>query len=165
MRAYNDYPVGTLFRSSPFSPKPLQNNLAYVAAEHLDGPTYQIICQSKIPITALLSVIILGKALSIRQWISLMALTFGVGLVQICGSESTDKVGEDRRRRYVCTAVGLLTCRWLLWPSLPTWLISIQQLVLLELPLKIPSTLSTTEGTPLPLESPSTLCDPRVRWA
>lgn len=86
--------MGTHFARARFLPQLLlQNNLAYVAAEHLDGPTYQIICQSKIPITAVLSVVILGKALSVRQWASLIGLTFGVGLVQICGSESTDKVG------------------------------------------------------------------------
>lgn len=94
VRGHNNCLVGTLISRLPVVPKLLQNNLAYVAAEHLDGPTYQIICQSKIPITAVLSVIILGKALSIRQWTSLIALTFGVGLVQICGSESTDKVGR-----------------------------------------------------------------------
>lgn len=66
-----------------------------MATSHLDGPTYQIICQSKIPITALLSVIILGKALSRRQWVSLAALTFGVGLVQFSGSESAGKVTHE----------------------------------------------------------------------
>lgn len=67
----------------------LQNNLAYVAASHLDGPTYQIICQSKIPITAILSVVILGKILTRAQWVSLASLTLGVGLVHLSGSEST----------------------------------------------------------------------------
>lgn len=93
MRAHNHFLLESFFRTSRFLSRLLQNNLAYVAAEHLDGPTYQIICQSKIPITAVLSVVILGKALSVRQWASLIALTFGVGLVQICGSESTAKVG------------------------------------------------------------------------
>ncbi|CAM9252415.1 unnamed protein product [Ectocarpus sp. 6 AP-2014] len=72
----------------------IQNNLAYVATSSLDGPTYQIICQSKIPITALLSVIILGKSLSSRQWVSLAVLTCGVGLVQTSGSDSAGKVSD-----------------------------------------------------------------------
>ncbi|CBN78543.1 conserved unknown protein [Ectocarpus siliculosus] len=72
----------------------IQNNLAYVATNSLDGPTYQIICQSKIPITALLSVIILGKSLSSRQWVSLAVLTCGVGLVQTSGSDSAGKVSN-----------------------------------------------------------------------
>eukprot|EP00903_Cladosiphon_okamuranus_P020007 g18378.t1 len=87
----------------------LQNNLAYVAAEHLDGPTYQIICQSKIPITAVLSVVILGKALSIRQWASLIALTCGVGLVQIYGSESTAK-GSSNSLVGFASALSLCFC-------------------------------------------------------
>ncbi|CAM9706315.1 unnamed protein product, partial [Hapterophycus canaliculatus] len=70
----------------------IQNNLAYVATSHLDGPTYQIICQSKILITALLSVAILRKALSSRQWMSLTALTCGVCLVQLFGSEVAGEV-------------------------------------------------------------------------
>lgn len=69
----------------------LQNNLAYVATSHLDGPTYQIICQSKILITALLSVAILGKSLASKQWVSLAALTVGVALVQLSGSESGEE--------------------------------------------------------------------------
>lgn len=73
----------------------MQNNLAYVATNSLDGPTYQIICQSKIPITALLSVIILGKSLSNRQWVSLAVLTCGVGLVQTSGSDSAGKVNDE----------------------------------------------------------------------
>ncbi|CAM9330832.1 unnamed protein product [Ectocarpus fasciculatus] len=73
----------------------IQNNLAYVATNSLDGPTYQIICQSKIPITALLSVIILGKSLSKRQWVSLAVLTCGVGLVQTSGSDSAGKVSNE----------------------------------------------------------------------
>ncbi|CAN0156132.1 unnamed protein product, partial [Hapterophycus canaliculatus] len=73
----------------------LQNNLAYVATSHLDGPTYQIICQSKILITAILSVIILGKALTGRQWVSLAALTCGVGFVQMSGSDTGGKVNPN----------------------------------------------------------------------
>lgn len=69
-----------------------QNNLSYVATSNLDGPTYQIICQSKILITALLSVLILGKTLSNKQWASLGPLTMGVALVQLSGSESGAKV-------------------------------------------------------------------------
>ena len=82
-----------------------------MATSHLDGPTYQIICQSKIPITAVLSVIILGKALSVRQWISLTVLMFGVGLVQLSGSESAGKVScwnfyRQMKETWYCRAVS-----------------------------------------------------------
>ncbi|CAB1118117.1 unnamed protein product [Ectocarpus sp. CCAP 1310/34] len=86
-----DNPVQYLKMGVPALLYTIQNNLAYVATNSLDGPTYQIICQSKIPITALLSVIILGKSLSSRQWVSLAVLTCGVGLVQTSGSDSADK--------------------------------------------------------------------------
>lgn len=84
----------------PPPPGLLQNNLAYVATSHLDGPTYQIICQSKIIITALLSVAILGKSLLTRQWVSLGVLTLGVALVQISGSESGEQASCGGRYYY-----------------------------------------------------------------
>ncbi|CAM9374562.1 unnamed protein product [Scytosiphon promiscuus] len=85
----------------------IQNNLAYVAASHLDGPTYQIMCQSKILITALLSVAILGKALSSRQWASLTALTLGVCLVQLSGTESAGEVNPNTFKGF---ASAVLVC-------------------------------------------------------
>ncbi|CAM9374789.1 unnamed protein product [Scytosiphon promiscuus] len=87
----------------------LQNNLAYVATSHLDGPTYQIICQSKILITAILSVVILGKALTSRQWVSLTALTCGVGFVQMSGSEAAGKVNPNTFIGFA-SAVSLCIC-------------------------------------------------------
>lgn len=89
-----------------------QNNLAYVATTHLDGPTYQIICQSKILITALLSVAILGKTLVNRQWVSLGALTLGVGLVQLAGSEASREVsGEETQLGAVLAETYAAACR------------------------------------------------------
>ncbi|CAM9345437.1 unnamed protein product [Discosporangium mesarthrocarpum] len=69
----------------------MQNNLSYVATSHLDGPTYQIICQSKILITALLSVIILKRSLSQQHWLGLVVLTSGVGVVQVSASDQGSK--------------------------------------------------------------------------
>lgn len=78
----------------PFVAVLVQNNLAYMATSHLDGPTYQIICQSKILITALLVVAILGRSLTWKQWVSLGVLTLGVGLVQLSGSDSGNKASD-----------------------------------------------------------------------
>ncbi|GAA6025324.1 hypothetical protein JCM10207_006246 [Rhodosporidiobolus poonsookiae] len=60
-----------------------QGNAQYVASGNLSVPLFQLAYQLKIPATAMCSVILLNKALSRQQWISLFALTFGVGLVQL----------------------------------------------------------------------------------
>lgn len=87
----------------------VQNNLAYVATSHLDGPTYQIICQSKILITALLCVAILGRSLASRQWVSLGALTLGVGMVQLSGSE-TGHEASDKMVEALLPRTQVLEC-------------------------------------------------------
>jgi len=60
----------------------LQNNLVFFALQHLDAATFQVLYQTKIITTALLSKFMLRKQLSKTQWISLFLLTQGVILVQ-----------------------------------------------------------------------------------
>lgn len=93
----------------PFVAVFVQNNLAYVATSHLDGPTYQIICQSKILITALLCVAILGRSLASRQWVSLGALTLGVGMVQLSGSETGTEASDGMVERLLLPT-NILEC-------------------------------------------------------
>ncbi|KAM0749148.1 hypothetical protein T439DRAFT_327640 [Meredithblackwellia eburnea MCA 4105] len=66
-----------------------QANAQYVAGSNLSVPVFQLAYQLKIPATALFSVLLLNRILSIQQWISLTALTLGVGIVQLA-SLSTD---------------------------------------------------------------------------
>jgi UDP-sugar transporter A1/2/3 len=68
----------------------LQNNLQFFAVGLLDAATFQVLHQMKILTTALFSVLILEKNLSTRQWISLLTLAIGVGIVQI---SNLDKSG------------------------------------------------------------------------
>ncbi|KAJ4487868.1 nucleotide-sugar transporter [Lentinula aciculospora] len=61
----------------------IQNNLQYVAASNLPAATFQVSYQMKILTTAAFSVAMLRKKLTSLQWISLLALAIGVGIVQI----------------------------------------------------------------------------------
>ena len=66
----------------------VQNNLLYYALTHLDAATYMVGYQMKILTTAVFATFLLGKKLSILQWISLIMLTVGVSLAQLHASSS-----------------------------------------------------------------------------
>jgi UDP-sugar transporter A1/2/3 len=74
----------------------IQNNLLFLALQHLDGTTYQVTYQLKIFTAAIFSVILLGKQLNGTKWVALVVLMAGVVLVQSnqhSGPEST-KAGK-----------------------------------------------------------------------
>jgi len=60
-----------------------QNNMQYFAASYLDASTFSVLYQMKILTAALLSVLILGKSLSLGQWLSLCLLTVGASTVLV----------------------------------------------------------------------------------
>ncbi|ORX89127.1 nucleotide-sugar transporter [Basidiobolus meristosporus CBS 931.73] len=76
----------------------LQNNLQYVAVTLLDAATFQVTYQLKILTTALCTVIILRRSLSMKKWLALVLLTIGVVLVQFPTktSESTEDKSNQR---------------------------------------------------------------------
>lgn len=74
----------------------IQNNLQYIAASNLEAATFQVTYQMKILTTAGFSVLLLRKNLSPSQWISLLFLSIGVGIVQIQAAvDNHGPVGGD----------------------------------------------------------------------
>lgn len=68
----------------------LQNMLQYVAVGNLDPVHFQILYQLKILTTAVFTVFMLGRSLTVKRWISLIVLTIGVSVVSIPSSNSKD---------------------------------------------------------------------------
>ncbi|TFK76285.1 nucleotide-sugar transporter [Pluteus cervinus] len=80
----------------------IQNNLQYVAASNLEAATFQVSYQMKILTTAGFSVLLLRKKLTSSQWVALLSLAIGVGVVQIqagaakhAGGVATAESGSD----------------------------------------------------------------------
>lgn len=56
----------------------IYNNMTFFNLSALDPGTYQVFMQVRIPITGLLTMVILKTRISVRQWFGLMLLTLGV---------------------------------------------------------------------------------------
>lgn len=77
----------------------VQNNLLFVALAHLTAAVYTVSYQLKTLTTALFSVLVLRRALSGVQWVSLAVLSSGVALLQLPshgsgGSSATVEASE-----------------------------------------------------------------------
>ena len=78
----------------------LQNSLQYVAISNLDSVTFQVTYQFKIIPTAIFSVVLLDRSLTLRQWVSLGLLMLGVGIVQMPVRNPTIASLENPRSRF-----------------------------------------------------------------
>ncbi|KAL2016790.1 hypothetical protein VTK56DRAFT_3003 [Thermocarpiscus australiensis] len=68
----------------------LENTLQYVALGNLDPVHFQILYQLKIITTAVFMVVLLGRTLGPRRWLSLVLLTLGVSIVSLPSSSNKD---------------------------------------------------------------------------
>lgn len=71
----------------------LQNSLQYISMSQLSAPVFQLLYQMKIVTTALFSVLLLSKSISVGQWLAVVALTGGVVMVQL--SQQHDLTSVD----------------------------------------------------------------------
>ncbi|KAK4187504.1 nucleotide-sugar transporter-domain-containing protein [Podospora australis] len=76
----------------------LQNSLVYTAISNLDAVTFQVTYQLKILTTVLFSIVLLRRNISLRQWLGLISLTFGVALVQVSGQNTPDDDNDWKER-------------------------------------------------------------------
>lgn len=76
----------------------VSNNLLFVAAKHLASSEVMLLMQLKILVTAVLSVIILGKLLSRTQWMALFVLFVGAALSEIPGKKPAAEFPIDETR-------------------------------------------------------------------
>jgi UDP-galactose transporter len=70
----------------------MQNSLQYIAAGNLDAATFQVTSQLKILTTAVFSVVLLGRVLDTRKWLSLVLLMAGVAVASYPVGFSGDTV-------------------------------------------------------------------------
>lgn len=84
----------------------LQNNLAFVALSNLSAATYQLTAQLKIPMTATMAWLLLGKRISSVQWLAVLLLCAGVVLVQ---TQPDTPPATDAPRRSLVGLCAVLT--------------------------------------------------------
>lgn len=83
-----------------------------IAITNLDSAIYSVTYQMKILTTALFSVFLLHKHLSLRKWIALIIIVPGVGLVELSSKSATmktDTTAQDPLLGFICIVICSLT--------------------------------------------------------
>jgi UDP-sugar transporter A1/2/3 len=68
-----------------------QNSLQYIAVSNLDAATFQVTYQLKILTTAIFSITMLKRTLTVKKWISLVFLMAGVAVVSLANDDTSSK--------------------------------------------------------------------------
>mmetsp|Transcript_18236 Transcript_18236/g.39362 ORF Transcript_18236/g.39362 Transcript_18236/m.39362 type:complete len:436 (+) Transcript_18236:132-1439(+) len=83
----------------------IQNSLLYVAISNLTAPMFQVTYQCKLLTTAIVSVVMLQRRYSLKQWICLTALGLGVAIVVLGApedghtSDSEEEKEEEEKKK------------------------------------------------------------------
>lgn len=86
-------PKGTTMMIIPALFFLVSNSLLYVALSNLTVPIFQVVYQGKLVITAIFSVFLLDRSISLKQWLCLFVISFGVASIVI--DQSRDMVPAD----------------------------------------------------------------------
>ncbi|KAK0269954.1 UDP-galactose transporter Gms1 [Friedmanniomyces endolithicus] len=71
---------------------PLQTTLQYIGVSNLDDATFQVTSQLEMLVTAVLSVTMLGRSLSMRKWVATIILMVGIAIVQVPTFSNPDTI-------------------------------------------------------------------------
>mmetsp|Transcript_26695 Transcript_26695/g.37834 ORF Transcript_26695/g.37834 Transcript_26695/m.37834 type:complete len:252 (-) Transcript_26695:64-819(-) len=82
----------------------VQNMMLYVALSNLTAPFFQVVYQFKLVTTAFVSVLLLERKYSLKQWICLIVLSVGVATVVTGEHEKGEK---SKQKINQSTAIGL----------------------------------------------------------
>lgn len=85
-----DVPLDALKIMIPSMLYLIQNTLLYVALSNLSAPLFQVTYQAKLLTTALVSVLMLNRSYTIKQWICLSLLGVGVAIVVLGEKKDED---------------------------------------------------------------------------
>lgn len=86
----------------------VQNNMLYTALANLDAATYSVCYQTKILTTALFSVVLLRKKLSVAKWGALILLTGGVAMAELSGLSASHDANVDEKERAQSPLLGFM---------------------------------------------------------
>lgn len=103
-----DVPFDALKISIPSMLYLLQNTLLYVALSNLSAPMFQVTYQSKLLTTAIVSVIMLQRRYSPKQWVCLTTLGLGVATV-VLGASDSEEQDEDKPEQSLMTGLSAVS--------------------------------------------------------
>mmetsp|Transcript_32873 Transcript_32873/g.78518 ORF Transcript_32873/g.78518 Transcript_32873/m.78518 type:complete len:399 (+) Transcript_32873:353-1549(+) len=76
----------------------VQNSVLYIAISNLTAPLFQVTYQAKLLTTAIVSVIMLQRKYSMKQWVCLTALGLGVAIVVLgAKGDGKDESAEEKK--------------------------------------------------------------------